>query len=259
MGNNSKKLTEHYVAYIDILGAKNFINSDNNSGDYLNKLATVYNNVINKINNNYKVVYNTDIKFKIFSDNIIIAIEKNSKNDETINYSKTELLISIVSLFQIEALLQSMLSRGGIVIEKLCIDELFVYGKALTKAYTLESELAIYPRVIISNDDVIEFQSSNCNCRHIHKDKANIHYINPFEVYFEIFYELKKTELEKIRNILIEKMNINNNDKIKQKVCWLLNEFNEFCKTNEKVKDYSIIIDYFPHNETYLNKKRGQK
>lgn len=41
------------------------------------------------------------------------------------------------------------LVRGGITIGDFYIDDMFVWGAALVKAYELEEKIAVYPRVIL--------------------------------------------------------------------------------------------------------------
>ena len=158
-------------------------------------------------------------------------------------------LIIFASFFQVLALKYSLLVRGSIVVDDLYINETLIYGKALSKAYKLESEIANYPRIIINPKDVYLFMKSDFQRKIIYKDGANIYYINPFECYFEFMPANYIPEcLKLIADNLTKKLNVNNNDKINQKICWFINMFNDFCTSNGYV-DNIINLDNYPYPE----------
>lgn len=145
------------VAYLDLLGTTEKIKNDD-KGDYFFRIYTIYNMAVSYGNNQalasspYR-----KIKTKIFSDNIIMAMPLDSSGD-TNNLS---LLISFVSVFQNYAnVLYSWLVRGGLTVGELFIDDIFVWGTGLLRAYELESQVAFYPRVVVDENVVALFPNN---------------------------------------------------------------------------------------------------
>ena len=234
----------HYIAYFDILGAKEFINSKD-SELYLNYINNLYNDTINGINLLYAKINNVEIKFKIFSDNIIIAIPKMENANSVKESIKRTLIIDVASYFQVIAYKYSLLTRGSIVIGDLYLDNNFVYGKALTRAYELESKVAIYPRIVIDERYSDIFKMSQYIKKYIYKDSDGIEYLNSFECYFKIAKIYKEDEIKHIRQILWSKLRDSNQTAINQKIFWLINIFNKFCSNNDLEK-YILDIGKLP-------------
>ena len=136
----------HAIVYLDLLGTTSKIQKD--PGDlYLNEIYSLYENVKILTKNGAFSEYGfNDIKVKIFSDNIILAIELNTNND----ILKISRLLYFTSIMQTIAIIHhSWLMRGGITLGSLFIDDLLVWGSGLVRAYKLESTFAIYPRIVI--------------------------------------------------------------------------------------------------------------
>lgn len=252
------KTSPYYIAYIDFLGIKNLINS-NDSDLYLNYLNMLYNDALNGIQHLYQEINQINIETRIFSDNIVIAIPKEENSLSPTDAIKRTLIIEIAAYIQMLAFKYSLLTRGSIVIGNFFIDEKFVYGKALTKAYQLENDIAIYPRIIMDERDAADLRQSNYIQQYLNKDYEGIYYLNSFECYFEITKIYKEDEIKHIRQILWSKFKDGNSEKINQKLNWLINQFNEFCMNNELSK-YKLDIDRMPKfidcfNQTFENAK----
>lgn len=147
-----KSVGQFAIAYIDFLGTKDKINKDTES-QYLNRLYGMYETASNLCENIPFV--KADIKVKVFSDNVILAVPVTKAHPED----------DIISLIQFAALFQSIavvshnwLVRGGITVGELFLDKLMVWGKGLIRAYDLESRLAVFPRIIA---DPIVFQEES--------------------------------------------------------------------------------------------------
>lgn len=245
------KLKPYYFAYIDILGAKKYIESDE-SENYLNKIQRLYAETIGMVESNSQGGYNKKNKLKIFSDNIVLAIPKVEYFGRSTNEINSCNILIFAAFFQIIALKYSLLVRGGISVDDLYIDNDFVYGKALTQAYKLESEIGIYPRIVINPKDLHLFTKSDFQRKILLKDNANIYYIDPFEHYFNYINETVKDEnLNLIRGNLEKMLIVNKDDKINQKTCWFINMFNDFCNRNS-YKDYIINMENYPYPYTKI-------
>ena len=144
-----KRMETYLVAYLDFLGASEKMKKDN--GELLNKISKLYNHIVSVFSN--RLASKRDIKMKMFSDNIIIALKVEMSCDFHEYYSKyLALILHFSAVFQ-EKCLKSLdlLLRGGITQGDLYIDENLVWGPALVDAYQLENTVALYPRIVIDS------------------------------------------------------------------------------------------------------------
>ncbi len=139
---NKLEVTQHIVAFIDIMGSSDAIK--NNSQSSLEVMHSAYQSALDLFNRFFDNK-NIQPKIKIFSDNISIAVPCD------IGFEKPCFLaVAMMSgIIQMEFLKRNYLTRGGIVIGDYFCDDVMVWGNALVKAYELESKVAFYPRVII--------------------------------------------------------------------------------------------------------------
>jgi hypothetical protein len=79
-----------------------------------------------------------------FSDNVVIS--------EPVEGPNFHLLLFRLGYMQVIASWSGLLIRGAITIGNLVHDDLVVFGPALNRAYELESQRAIYPRIILDPD-----------------------------------------------------------------------------------------------------------
>lgn len=242
---------KYYLFYADILAMKKNIDSED-SELYLNYINNLYKDALNVISGIYEDIYKMGIKVRIFSDNIVIAIRQEGNIIDTEETMKQTVIIDIAALIQVLALKYSLLIRGSIVIGDFYIDDNFIYGKALTRAYNLENEVAIYPRIVI-DDNCVEFFNSQHFDKIIIKDTDDVRYINSFECHYCISKLYKEDEIKHIRHILWTKLPENNTCKINQKVHWLVNRFNEFCLNNQLEK-YILDVDKLPRLSKIVQK-----
>ena len=135
---------ECYVAFLDILGFKKLI-SKSECQDIFEIFHAVLNfephPLIDKLN-----VYN-DIHYTIMSDSIVVYVEAGI----------TDAFIALTDVCsQIQMKLSRnnppILLRGGIAKGTLYHKDHILFGTGLTKAYTLESTAAIYPRIIFTEE-----------------------------------------------------------------------------------------------------------
>ena len=121
---------------------------------------------------------NKDIKFKIFSDNIIIAKKVSEDKEQRVKDIRSLLLCA--GHFQDCAASSSVgwMLRGGITIGQFFIDDVMVWGSALVKAYYLEDKVAVYPRIVIDNSIVQEIESEEALKEFLRKDFDNLYFLN---------------------------------------------------------------------------------
>lgn len=219
--------TSNYcVAYLDLLGGVNKIKSDTD-GKFLNLLNMLYNDVYIEAQGFLRE--NKDVIVKIFSDNILLAIKIDK--DDTEREKKVKKLLTVVSNICNEVLRYGYLLRGGITEGELFLNKVFVYGNALLDVYDMESKIAIYPRILVTNE-ICELLPQYClTC------EDGLPILNTF--LFAVTYE---GLAHKVR--LLDMLKENRNDeKVKQKIMWLINYFNEYNYSEKKLGrlDYQII------------------
>lgn len=71
-------------------------------------------------------------------------------------------------------LLEMVLVRRIITIGELFIDESMVWENVLLKAYNLENNIAVYPRIVIEYEILHEIDKNKALYEYIHQDFDNI-------------------------------------------------------------------------------------
>ena len=204
------KSYNYYVSYIDILGARKLMLQNNDN--FLNDLNSIYFDAIRDVEFT-NAVTRKDIYIKIFSDNILIAVQT-TKNDIN-RVAKLEKIINLSGNFYNNILRHGYLARGAITEGKFYKDDhdIFVYGKALTDAVNLEEENAIYPRIITKKEirDILpQYFLEACD---------GCYTLDSF-----LFNLIFDADLFKLR--LLEMLKNCRDQKIKQKIMWVITYFN---------------------------------
>ena len=179
-----KEYKDCYVAFLDILGFKNIVKEQDCDYIYetMNKLHDLTKHSLNF--NGFDIMAYEKIKHIILSDSIVIYIESDIED-------------SFVALMHVCYLLQQHLAsleypiflRGGITKGPLCFDDTIVFGNALTQAYLLENNIAVYPRIIFTGNILDEGRK---NAKYLFpeidglgvmykKDKDELYYIDYFD------------------------------------------------------------------------------
>ncbi len=149
-----KKETEHIIAMLDMLGAKEIIGTEK-SEDALNWIYRLYQRseeVWPKVDNAPQCL--KKIKCIKFSDNIAFSMEI---PDDLAKENRDEMIDSFVQyigIVQGVAFAEGWLFRGGITIGKLFAETAnnIIWGRALVDAHILEEKVAIYPRIVLSKE-----------------------------------------------------------------------------------------------------------
>lgn len=133
------KYTNHYVAFVDVLGFKNILKNT--------KLITRYFNIVKNISENimipeYLKSFKSEIYSRVTSDSIIWAIPAD-------NIKKLQVLCAWLAHFQSQCAIQGIWIRGGISRGPFYKEDNIAVGQALVDAYELEQNDAKYPRIIL--------------------------------------------------------------------------------------------------------------
>ena len=148
------KTKEYVAAFIDVLGATKMIDADSEKS--LNVVHEVYNQALRSRDKLYNVENIASLKpiVKIYSDNIVVAVPT-----DVGNAFSAFLSVAILSgLIQHEFLHHKCLVRGGIAMGDFFADDLMIWGNALLDAYYIESNISIYPRIVIHPKTVEKLQ-----------------------------------------------------------------------------------------------------
>lgn len=208
------KTSKHCVAYLDILGTKNKIYEDND-GKFLNYLNMLCKDAISEASNAKAFGYN-DFFVKIFSDNMLFAV---NTEDESTRLDKISLMFCIISNIQNEVLNYGHLIRGAIVEGEFFHNDIIVYGKALVDAVNIEEKIAEYPRIIMQDKIAKELQ------QYAFRDIDGLYFLNSL-------FNIHGIEYVNIKMQLLEMLKKYKSDiRIKKKVMWAINYFNEWYKS----------------------------
>ena len=147
---DEQKQKKYVVASLNFLGASDKMKSPTESDRFLRQIKRIYDRTLSfaEERNENSTINMTDIKVRIFSANMVIAQECAARFDMQESLS----ILMFSTYIQGNALLDGALIRGAITVGNFYIDDTMVYGEALVRAHKLESEIAIYPRIVIDRE-----------------------------------------------------------------------------------------------------------
>lgn len=223
------KTSNHIIAYLDILGATNKICNDDDFS-FLNHLNMFMEDAIEESGGGI-FPHKEKIFIKIFSDNILLAIEL-KENDEQRDDKIAALFNTVANIYN-EILRYGYLMRGAIVEGEFFHNDNIIYGKALVKAVHLEEKVAKVPRILVKTS-VTEPHSFY----YLMQDKDK-------ELFLNIFHLCESFDDVAFKISLLEMLKKNKeNDHIKEKIMWMINYFNSwFTKYERRLLNQQKITD----------------
>lgn len=223
------KTSNHIIAYLDILGAKDMICNDTNF-DFLNHLNMFMEDAIEESGGGV-FPKEEDIYIKIFSDNILLAIES-KENDENKEQKIQKLFNTVANIYN-EILRYGYLMRGAIVEGEFFHNDIIVYGKGLVEAVQLEENIAKYPRILVKT----KVNEAN-SCYYLVKDSDDKMFLNIFHLCEGLDNVIFRV------NILGLLKKYKNNEKIREKIMWMINYFNSwFTKYEYRIMNQQKITE----------------
>lgn len=180
-----------------------------------------------------KMTYKTRIKVKIFSDNIFLCASL--ENEDVLSVlNEFFSVINGIETTMINA--NQSFVRGAIVVGNIHFEDNFVLGEALLKAYELESKVAIFPRIVIDESVFLYIKKESL---YFKKDTDGFYFYNflKFAGYLYTDSQTNKKErflnLQKFKaNILVNYKKNKGNYAVIQKMNWLKQYLNDYCKEN---------------------------
>lgn len=214
-GMNDKLVLEKYVAcYFDVLGTKqkDTVRAVNDMW-LVSHCSSKEHNCSNKI-----------IK-KSFSDNYLVACK--STNDLS---ALNDIINNIGYTYSVALIDSNVLIRGAIVDGELAFTQDVVLGKALLDAYYLENDVAVYPRIILSNGiGIVGKQDYKDN---FIVDEDGVTFLNCFKFINQKFLATKSSQL--LRDLCATKKELESQRKAKEvaKINWLVNYLKSYINAN---------------------------
>lgn len=263
------KMTESYVAFIDILGFKNMVLED------IEQVVLTLRQIKGFCTYHYKLDANRRGEdgdelegmpyVTMFSDSVIITVSA----DIWWLHDFVELIADL----QFFLLTQGVLVRGGIDIGEVYHDKNYIFGNGVVRAYMIESKISKYPRIVISDramqvasekldkdfDNFLEFEmkmgyssdeiydavderfSYDMNDR-VSKDKHGLYYLEYLIRGIQNFPDdrTREAKFEKIEYIINSGL-MSKTDAVKEKYVWLNDYFNRVfncrCESEEKRRE----------------------
>lgn len=223
------KTSNYIIAYLDMLGAKQIICNDNDF-DFLNHLNMFMEDAIEESGGGI-FSKKEEIFVKIFSDNILLAIE--SKENDKQRDDKIVTLFNTVANIYNEILRYGYLMRGAIVEGEFFHNDIIVYGKGLVEAVHLEEKTADVPRILV-RAKVNDAHS----CYYLMQDEDDELFLNIFhlcDAFDDINFKISLLEMLKKHK---------NDEKIKTKIMWMIKYFNSwFTKYECRLLNQQKITD----------------
>jgi hypothetical protein len=197
----------------------------------------------------------TKLNFKLFSDNLYASFSYEEGN--LTSFSDAFITAIVFARTYFENMLNNKIAvRGGISFGNDYSDEKMIFSMALVKAYTIESEKALYPRIVFDNE-LINIVKKNLEVptklildilnNSILSDQHNVYFLNPNGLAKDFNSELngkKGSDLDKIFN----KQNIQFANTELQK------QDSETVEGKKVIKKYEWLIDILLWNYTDRNK-----
>lgn len=237
------------VAFLDVLGFRQKLNEFENeakhnnhesitentsdSGDIIKYVSTKANDFINTFKGAIGQLDGNKYTYYLFSDNICITSIR-----ETTPEDLQDLLLVISRLYY-EFAQKGYFLRGGIDYGLFIDEETIAVGTPLAIAYELETKKAVYPRIILSQNLVNEFQEFNLKGEKEYeyfyadaliKDSCEIKFLNVFLQVFQSDYRQDRENFfSNFNKVIIQNLEANkSNETVFVKYKWLAEQFNEF-------------------------------
>jgi hypothetical protein len=151
MGLHSSQYEQRYCAYIDILGFRELVTRLEDGATPIESLRELLEKVHNPPATNAGGIVQADFRAQSISDAVALSSAPNVAGLGAIIHSINQLAVDLLA--------QGFFIRGALVKGKLYHDDKIVLGKALVRAYDLESKTARYPRVMVTREVVDDLRA----------------------------------------------------------------------------------------------------
>ena len=200
------ELKQHYVAFLDVLGFAEMVNSDTIGDDhtFLTKLFKCHQSAAH--------IFSDDPNCSItqFSDSIVVS--------KPYNPQEFEWFVTRVANYQRLLLDEELLCRGGIAVNKHFSNGSFTFSAGLIAAYRIESTAARYPRVVISNEVLdLVFPGKREMSSLLIKEDDGLQFID----YLGLTKKIRPKKLARVVENIVSKLAKNDSSSVREKGLWL--------------------------------------
>lgn len=250
----SDNYKDYIVAFLDILGFKNIINTSG-FDDVLHIFQSVITGddaftALNRANDGDEILerYNEslgEIKIHIMSDSIVVAAP--AWHPESLAVVVDVCNVIQEKLYDLEPL---VLLRGAIAVGKFFLKDNLVFGKGLVDAYWAQEKYAVYPRIIISGEVTIGRRMSVETNKDLPQDSDGYYYIDSLERYLGVDYKSAWKEIEesqqyiRIMDCIGRNLNGYSDDRVRQKYLWLNKEMQRIRKNFCLIKENILQVSF---------------
>jgi hypothetical protein len=149
----SEQYEQRYCAYIDILGFRHLVEQIRSGTIAFETIRDLLRRIQQPDNPYYQSIVQEDFHAQSISDAVVLSSR----------YSATGLamLLDTIERLCLTVLTEGYFVRGGVCSGLLYHDDKTVFGDALIRAYRIESEIARYPRVMLTKDVIDSGQRTN--------------------------------------------------------------------------------------------------
>lgn len=228
--------TNRYTAFIDILGFKELIRRSESDVTIQQLLSQVMNYLAGIRNENYeKKMSDIGKEVSVFSDSVVISWDGNCPGGGF--YTLMDLIFICNALLTVGIFVRGGISYGGLIHDH---EGARCYGPAMVSAYLLESNNAIYPRILV---DTSVFEASFRNPGRANTPSMELEYLaglvvkskldglyylnylaqpNEFDSPQEYYEHIQRTRTHIITNL----MSSRGNHRVYSKYTWFRDYFN---------------------------------
>jgi hypothetical protein len=149
---------DRYCAFVDILGFRQLIDRLNKDNSQFDALRNLLMRVHSAHHGGSIEKSDSDFRAQSISDAVAISTTPTQKG-------LAEIFRALQSL-AVDLLVEGYFVRGAVVRASLYHDDRMVFGSALIQAYSFESEVAKYPRIIVAREvreDMVRFAAKSKN------------------------------------------------------------------------------------------------
>ncbi|HEU5047867.1 MAG TPA: hypothetical protein VFT64_08500 [Rickettsiales bacterium] len=152
--SSPEEYQDHIILYIDLLGFKDAIRSNKEIIDIIEELLTI----IAGIKREYQIeeipgnMIEMNPAISTFSDHLVVSYPiAPLKKHKVLDWVIVEFRKIVGSLI-IRTLRDGFLLRGSLTLGNIYHHKGIIFGEGLNRAYEMESKVAIYPRIVVSDD-----------------------------------------------------------------------------------------------------------
>lgn len=239
------------IAFLDILGFKNLINTEE-----FDKIKEIFQSIMSNKEALIALHIATDgeaslerynevlsaTKIHLMSDSIIVAAPNKCKEALAVVIDICSCIQTILYEFESPIFL-----RGAIEIGDFFLDNNVIFGKGLVDAYVAQENYAIYPRIIISAEIVENMiVSMKEDYSGLPVDTDGYYYIDTLKRYINCNTKEELLNCEryiKIKECVQEKLKGYADSRIREKYIWIKKELGRILR-DLALKEGELILDY---------------